>query len=175
MNKLYISLLLVLFLSSCSIGPVPIYVDQPVVRLIEDTLEVTFSVPDVDSNGWENYTWQNIGADTCYLSFEATEIKEKNAYIYRIDYSLIVENDEIDDGSFDFQIPLEISEMDTIDIDPSLDIIINEETAYNIDVADGIHDNVGNGIIEIQVRYTDEMGAVYSSLPIRKPFKLIKP
>jgi len=162
-------------MASCSIGPVPIYVDQPIVRLIEDTLEVTFSVPDIDSDGWDNYTQQEIGSDTHFLATEATEIREMNAYIYRIDYSLIVDNNEIDDGSYDFQIPLEITDSDTIDIEPSVEIIIEENTAYDIDISDGVHDNVGNGIIEVQVKYTDEMGNDYSSLPIRKPFKLIKP
>ena len=175
MKKIYLISLFVLFLASCSIGPVPIYTDQPIVRLIEDTLEVTFSVPDVDSDGWENYDWQDIGADTYFLATEATEIKDKNAYIYRIDYSLIVEDNEIDNSSYEFMIPLEITESDTIEIEPSVEIIINEDAAYEIDVSDGVHDNVGNGLLEVQLRYTDDMGNEYSSLPIRKPFKLVKP
>ncbi|MGE3062112.1 MAG: hypothetical protein AB7T10_00545 [bacterium] len=175
MKKIYLLSTIVLFLASCSIGPVPIYTDQPIVKIIEDTFEITFSVPDTDADGWENYNWMDIGADTYYLSTEATEIKEKNAYIYRIDYSLIVDNNEIEDGSYEFQIPLEITESDTIDIQPSLEIIVAENTAYDIDVSDGVHDNVGRGILEVQVRYTDEMGDEYSSLPVRKPFLLVKP
>lgn len=175
MKRLCLLVLSLLLIASCSIGPVPIYTDQPIVRIIEDTLQVTFSVPDVDADGWENYNWGDIGADTCYLSPEATEIKNQNAYIYRIDYSLIVDNDEMMNGSYEFIIPLEIKECDTIGIDPSLMIIMNEDDAYEIDLADGVHDNVGKGIIEVQVRYTDDKGNEFASLPVRKPFLLVKP
>ena len=175
MKQICIFIAVALLIASCSIGPVPIYTDQPIVRIIEDTLEITFSVPDLDADGWENYTWMDIGADTYYLATEATEIKNQPAYVYRIDYSLIVDNDEMDNGSHEFLIPLEISQSDTIEVEPSVQIVVFENTAYDIDVADGVHDNVGRGILEVQVRYSDDMGNEYVSLPVRKPFKLVKP
>ncbi|HAF08012.1 MAG: hypothetical protein QME48_05200 [bacterium] len=163
-----------LFTISCSIGPIPVYYTQPIVTILDDTLEVVFSVPDKDASGWNHYNPSNIGSDTVYLSPEVYEKTGIKSFIEKIEYRFLVDGNTIQKETYEFDIPIETFEKDTISL-PELMIVIDEQLAYTIDTEDGFADNVGNGIIELLVYYTDLKGEGFSSVPIRRRFKLVKP
>lgn len=169
-----IMLILSAAFASCTIGPVPIYTRQPILDIISDTLNVNFVVPDLDASGWDSWSHGEMGEDTVYISFNVSETKGYNAYITGITYSLYVENISVQSGTNDLLIPELIEDKDTISIFKASEIIIDENTAHYIDGLDGYYDNVGNGIIEIQVSFEDDNGDRYQSLPVRKPFTLSK-
>ncbi|MEJ5307766.1 MAG: hypothetical protein WHT27_05665 [candidate division WOR-3 bacterium] len=174
MKKLFFIIIFVILFISCSIGPVPVYYSQPIVSLLDDTLEVIFSVSDKDLSGWNHYNQNNIGSDTAFLSIDAYETTGEKSFIERIEYRFLVDGQIVERDDVFYPIPLEIEDKDTIHL-PDLLIVVNEPLAYEIDIQDGYADNVGTGILETKVYYTDIKGESFSSIPIRKRFKVIKP
>lgn len=173
-RSLIILLILSAAFASCTIGPVPIYTRQPILDILSDTLNVNFVVPDLDASGWDSWSHGEMGEDTAYISFNVCETKGLDAYITGIDYTLFIDNISVQSGYNDLLIPEEITDKDTISLFKAAEIIISENTAHYIDGLDGYYDNVGNGIIEIQVSFEDVNGDRYVSLPVRKPFTVSK-
>lgn len=175
MKNIPFFLFFILLFISCSIGPLPIYYSQPVIGLIEDTVEVLFLVPDVDNSGWNRYNNQsNTGADTIFISPSAFEKTGLKSYIESIEYQFIVDNKIIENKKSDYLIPITIEDKDTVSL-PELMVIVDEPLAYEIDLEDGYADNVGSGIIQVIVYYSDLNGNDYTIVPIRKRFKVLKP
>lgn len=174
MKKIFLIIIFTTIFISCSVGPIPVYYSQPIVSLIDDTLEVVFSVPDKDLSGWNHYSPNNIGSDTCFLTIDAYEKTGEKSFIEKIEYKLIVDGQIVEREEFFYLIPIEIEKKDTISL-PELLIVINEPLAYEIDIQDGYADNVGEGLLETRVYYTDTRGETFTSVPIRKRFKVIKP
>ncbi len=173
-NTLFFLFFILIFIS-CSIGPVPVYYSQPVIGLIDDTIEVVFLVPDVDNSGWNRYNNQSdIGADTIFISPSAFEKTGLKSYIESIEYQFIVDNQIIESEKDDYLIPITIEDKDTISL-PELMVVVNEPLAYRIDIEDGYADNVGSGMIQVIVYYSDLNGNDYYTVPIRKRFKVLKP
>uniref|UniRef100_A0A7C3J6B2 Uncharacterized protein n=1 Tax=candidate division WOR-3 bacterium TaxID=2052148 RepID=A0A7C3J6B2_UNCW3 len=172
-NFLYLSIF-ILFTISCSVGPIPVYYTQPIVKVLDDTLEVVFSVPDKDASGWNRYNPSNIGSDTVYISPEVYEKTGTKSFIEKIEYNFIVDGNSVEKKTYEYDIPIETVDKDTISL-PELMVIVNEQLAYNIDIEDGYADNVGNGILELLVYYTDLKGEQFSTVPIRRKFKVVKP
>ncbi|MEO0288625.1 MAG: hypothetical protein ABIN00_03220 [candidate division WOR-3 bacterium] len=174
MKKILFLIIFVTLFISCSIGPVPVYYSQPIVSLLDDTLEVIFSVPDRDLSGWNHYNQNNIGSDTVFLTIDAYETTGEKGFIEKIEYKFLVDGQTVEREDVFYQIPIEIEDKDTVSL-PELVIIINEPLAYEIDIQDGYADNVGAGILETKVYCTDIKGESFTSVPIRKKFKVIKP
>jgi len=175
MKKLFFIIFIsAIAIASCTIGPVPIYTKQPILDIITDTLNVNFVIPDTDASGWDSWTHGEMGADTVYINLNVTETKKIDAYITGIKYTLYVDNTAIQTITNTLLIPEKITDNDTISLFKAAEIIINEQNAYYIDGFDGYYDNVGTGIIEIQVNFEDENGYQYKSLPSRKPFTISK-
>lgn len=163
-------LFLILFLASCSIGPVYVYDYQPVIKITGDTTSVTFTVPDLAPDGWG---WGD-GADSISFPILLKESKDVSAYVTDIEWYIVTEeNPHINDGNVVLLSPLELkkSTSDTM----FLNLRLGEDDAYWIDASDGINDNVGEGVIIINVIYYDDMANRYESLPFYLPIKVIKP
>ncbi|HAV92662.1 TPA: hypothetical protein DCW38_05730 [candidate division WOR-3 bacterium] len=161
---------LTLLLASCSMGPVYVYTYQPVVKIEADTTEQPFYVHDLEPDGW----WAGDGVDTILFPVLLKETKDISAYITDIEWNIVTElNGNVNGGNIVLLSPLELkkSSSDTIEIP----LVIEERDAYEIDISDGIQDNVGNGVIIIKVVYYDERANKFESLPFYLPIKVIKP
>ncbi|MGE3062114.1 MAG: hypothetical protein AB7T10_00555 [bacterium] len=161
---------LTLLLASCTMGPVYVYTYQPVVKIEADTTEQSFYVDDLEPDGW----WAGDGVDSLKFSIVLKEIKDVAAYITDIEWNIVTELDgNVNGGNIVLLSPLELkkSASDSIEIP----LVIEEHDAYDIDISDGIQDNVGSGVIIIKIVYYDERANKFESLPFYLPVKVIKP
>ena len=163
-------IVLTLFLASCSMGPVYVYTYQPVVKIEADTTLQSFYVDDLEPDGW----WAGDGVDSMKFPIVLRETKNVAAYITDIEWNIVTELDgNVNGGNIVLLSPLELkkSASDTIEIP----LVIEERDAYDIDISDGIQDNVGEGVIIIKVIYYDERADKFESLPFYLPIKVVKP
>lgn len=163
-------IILALMLASCTMGPVYVYTYQPVVKIEADTTMQTFYVDDLEPDGW----WAGDGVDSMNFPIVLKETKDVAAYITDIEWNIVTEiNGNVNGGNIVLLSPLELkkSTSDTIMIPMS----VFERDAYEIDISDGIQDNVGEGVVIIKVIYYDERADKFESLPFYLPVKVIKP
>jgi len=161
--------ILTLLLASCSIGPIYVYTYQPVVKIEADTTEQSFYVDDLEPDGW----WNGDGIDSILFPFVLRETIDVSAYITDIEWNIVTETDDnVNGDNIVLLSPLELkkSSSDTIRIS----LVIEERDAYEIDISDGIQDNVGEGVIIIKVTYYDERANKFESLPFYLLIKVIK-
>lgn len=167
---LFFPLLLILFLISCSTGPLYVYNYQPVLKISGDTTEISFFVQDLSPDGW----YDGNGVDSSSIKILLSETKNVKAYITDVEWDLVTEtygSIKEDRISFVKLLELKNSQSDTIIIS----LTVNENDAYWTDLSDGINDNVGKGVFIIKALYYDEFGNSYESLPFYLPIKVIKP
>ncbi|NIA23223.1 MAG: hypothetical protein GWP03_03570 [Proteobacteria bacterium] len=173
MKKLFAALFVVAILSAgCVKEPVALYFEQPVVvSTLADTTRAIFQVPDVDSNGWHHW---DSGADTITMSLYIKETAGENALISGISYKIYDIDGNMVDSRGNSYIPytnMNAHDQDTL----SMNIIVDEGDAKDLDDADGISDNVGTGYVSFTVNFLDEKGTQYSSVPVFRDIKVIKP
>ena len=168
---IYLFFVIIFTLISCTYGPIPIYQDSPVLKIDSYPLSLAFHVPDVDSNGWNSYQWDEQGVDTVNISMSIYLEDKGPVYIASINYEIYSNNSYITSDSYSYPIPLELTEEDTLTLD-ELDIIIDENHANDIDEEDDTLDMQGEGIIEYTITFYDNKGDYYTSVPFRSTFSI---
>lgn len=169
MKRLILPIIFMIILASCSIGPVSVYNFRPIVKIECDTTEITFRVPDLDPDGW----WNGDGEDSKDIELTLKETAGTEAFITDIEYQIVSSANSIVTGD-------RVKLLSALDINGSqeeysLEVLLEEEDAIEIDDDDGILDNVGSGAIIITVYYYDEYAGYYTSAPAYIPFRVIKP
>ncbi len=173
MKKLLVVLFVLAILSTgCVKEPVALYFEQPIISSsLADTSLAVFAVPDVDSNGWHHW---DSGADTLSMSLYIHETAGQNALVSGISYRVYdIDGNQISSKSESYIpfINMNAHGQDTL----TMSVIIDEGDADDLDNADGINDNVGEGYVSFQVNFYDEKGTPYSSVPVFRNIKVIKP
>lgn len=173
MKRLFLMLFIAAVLSAgCVKEPVALYFEQPVlVSTLSDTTQSVFQVPDIDSNGWHHW---DSGADTISMSLYIKETAGQNALISGISYKIYDIDGNMINSKNESYIPyinMNARGQDTL----SMSIIVDEGDANDLDDADGINDNVGEGYVSFNVNFLDEKGNQYSSVPVFRDIKVIKP
>ncbi len=163
-------LFLLLLVSSCYIGTLEVYDYRPIIEMErEDTTAILFRVPDLDPDGW----WNGDGEDSKSIEITIKETAGTEAYIENIEWEIIGENNQLtSDGENMLIKSVELNDNDTL---YTVNITLTEHDANELDEADGIQDNVGEGVLKIQMIYYDKFGNIYESKPLYAPIKIIKP
>lgn len=170
---IFIIIILSTLMFSCSMGPVPAYYDRPVVRLCEYSGTLAFYIPDIDNRGWDDISGSE-GADTVSVALSAYLDSGDEAYLKSITYRLYADNNSVMSVSDEYIIPLCIEDADTVAL-KTLNIIIEERDAYDLDIADGTQDESGSGLIEFTLTFEDNKGDAYSTVPIRIAVTVAQP
>lgn len=167
---------LVFALTSCSTGPMGIYTLHPVVKITEMDNILHFKVPDTDNNGW-NSPGPDEGEDTLSVNSEVYLSEGDEAFVTGYQYTVYPEYSENDNAvlsySAEYIMPV-IVESDTIEL-KTIDIIIDERDAHEIDISDDDADETGNGVIELRISYEDARGDNYMTVPALIPFTVARP
>ncbi|RKZ19437.1 hypothetical protein DRQ17_01155 [bacterium] len=160
---------LLVMLLGCAPGTIGIYPVKPVVEVSTDTTMIVSVVPEGSNAGWQSW---DSGRDTFDLSFSLKETKGHPFYITTIKVELYDK-----EGN-------RVSTLLDKDIIPNTyveghgeesfteEIIIDEGDADDLETADP---NDREGYLKIYIKYYDENGEEYSSLPAFRKIKVNHP
>lgn len=160
-------------LYSCSMGPVPVFYERPVVKMVDYSGSLAFQIPDIDNRGWDDISGEE-GADTMTIDLSAYLESGTEAYIQELECRLYADNNSVFHISDEYIVPVVMEEGDTADLKTFV-IIIEERDAYDLDIADGTQDESGSGLLEFTLTFEDNKGNTYSTVPIRVAVTVAQP
>ncbi len=173
MKKLIILSIIIISFLSCSVGPLAYYNDQPIIKLSDYSSTLSFSIPDIDDNGW-NPGEHNEGMDTVSVSMSAYIDMDNKAYITDIEYEVYADGEEVSSSSFEYLYPVFVENGDTVNLE-ALEIILDERDAYYADWSDDTEDYSGSGIIAINIVFEDIYGTSHKSIPLHIEYSITLP
>ena len=167
---MFLFFILLLIFSSCYIGTLEVYDYRPIIEMDrEDTTAILFRIPDLDPDGW----WAGDGDDSKTIELTIKETAGTEAYIEDVEWEIIGENNQLTSSGTQMLVnPLELNDKDTL---YNISITLFERDGWNLDEADGIIDNVGEGVLKFHLLYYDKFGNLYESKPYYIEIKIIKP